>query len=496
MSSFSIKYDVDDLNSKSRLDSCSSDESPSKSSKCICNRIANLFNDVLNKTEATSQSKADLSPDQDLALVHRELKLLRRSQYDLTYKFNMLLSRLDSSFPSDANFAHANNPNQNPSNPLNTSHSSTNSPNLLTGAKKRKFNSNASSSNNSKVNEQETTTAAAGTATVTIKNSPSRPCSTSSSNSNESVRDKAPSSEKTNSSLSDRMVKANNEAINEESELENDHPVELYENEFDENNSEQMDDHLLLNELGASDENDFEGIEDRVEEIDNDENSAPVTHDNSAHTQNDKSKHQNHHNSHLNQRSHASSSQRSDACSVSQHQQHHPLTDGPYGFSNGNRALSNQFNRSAMLNMYKQLPPEFHSHTRHQPPHGMPLNHPASVSHGSHRPNHMASPHNPNRYPSPYMFNPSSGQNRPPPPPPQIPPPGSHLNPFLGHGSYPQHLYTSQFRPPVPGTGSHHPHHGSSPHFSPHPPHSASHSSHSYTKVFFLVVFFCLFFTL
>ena len=113
MESFTIKYDMDDLpmrNTDEHSDSIENANNNSSSSSsnhrhCICHRMARLFSDLLvnNSTTNTSNNKSsrnngsyDEDPDtlNSLTSIHREMKLLRKYQFDLDAKFNLLLAKL------------------------------------------------------------------------------------------------------------------------------------------------------------------------------------------------------------------------------------------------------------------------------------------------------------------------------------------------------------------------------------------------------------------
>lgn len=176
MDSFTIKYEIDDLfaNKNDNLDSTEK----SQKNSCICIRMARLFNDLLSNKENSTISNSSNSPttdtansQQELKNIYKELKLVRKSQNDMLDKFNLIFTKLSPPICSSKNQnsnnrksyflgqngddrqVYANNGEKRPTLLLNNNNKirTTNADdyrereNLLTGAKKRKFNAKVTS---------------------------------------------------------------------------------------------------------------------------------------------------------------------------------------------------------------------------------------------------------------------------------------------------------------------------------------------------------------
>ena len=157
MDSFLIKYDLNDLNTdvnaKNDAEKCSDiseevkykESSRRMDSKCVCTRLASILDGVLQKpssktdSPATDNNQSSTSSSQSdssqLNTIQKELKLLRKYQFDLSNKFNSIMTKLGECNISPKNAT-----------PVETSwvnsgaQRSTDSSVCLTGAKKRKFN--------------------------------------------------------------------------------------------------------------------------------------------------------------------------------------------------------------------------------------------------------------------------------------------------------------------------------------------------------------------
>ena len=169
MESFTIKYDIDDLLPKKQTNPTGEDDAPNNNNStknlvnsCICLRMARMFTDLLSKPEQneTQNSNNAIDPPQpnELKHIHKEIKTLRKYQFELNEKLNYIFAKLssNSSSSSSANQAFKAPPSSNPlakkqSKPQNPSpnsvqKASSSTSALLTGAKKRKFNSSSSKS--------------------------------------------------------------------------------------------------------------------------------------------------------------------------------------------------------------------------------------------------------------------------------------------------------------------------------------------------------------
>lgn len=101
MNSFFIKYDIDDLQVKN------SGNVKNTSTNCICERLTNLFSEVLNKpqtliTEPNQKLKTDSSQNSNIHIetknemkeIYSELRSIRKYQNDLSNKFNLVINKL------------------------------------------------------------------------------------------------------------------------------------------------------------------------------------------------------------------------------------------------------------------------------------------------------------------------------------------------------------------------------------------------------------------
>ena len=110
MDSFLIKYDIDDVMLKNSSNSNSSSKS-NLSTQCICERLANLFNGILNKTESSPppppSSKPELadsnsnSSQPEITAINNELKMIKKYQMDLSNKFNLIIKQLNNNSNSN-----------------------------------------------------------------------------------------------------------------------------------------------------------------------------------------------------------------------------------------------------------------------------------------------------------------------------------------------------------------------------------------------------------
>jgi hypothetical protein len=121
--------------------------------------MARLFNDLLNKKEPEPAPHAgeDQHKSNELKTIYKEIKMLRKYQFELNEKFNYIYTRLTNN-GSKAPKTHANtvkksNKPQQTAKLNKPSTITSGSPSsLLTGAKKRKFNSSKFSNNQSRSN--------------------------------------------------------------------------------------------------------------------------------------------------------------------------------------------------------------------------------------------------------------------------------------------------------------------------------------------------------
>ena len=106
MDSFLIKYDIDDVMLKNSNKS-------NLSSHCICERLANLFNGILNKTESTDLNKSSPPPPKpeladpsqtEITAINNELKMIKKYQMDLSNKFNLIIKQLNNNSNSNVSF--------------------------------------------------------------------------------------------------------------------------------------------------------------------------------------------------------------------------------------------------------------------------------------------------------------------------------------------------------------------------------------------------------
>ena len=155
MDSFLIKYDIDDILLKKN------DNNKHTSSKCICERLTHLFSEVLtsgapSNPQSTSESSnarilqnseaQNLNPtSNEIQNIYTELKDIRKYQFDLFNKFNVVMDKLnckDGNNSSVYRNRHYSNSQKENSNQQKYRHSmnlrNTSNKALLTGAKKRK----------------------------------------------------------------------------------------------------------------------------------------------------------------------------------------------------------------------------------------------------------------------------------------------------------------------------------------------------------------------
>ena len=173
MESFTIKYDIDDLIPKKQTNKTGNGENDvddgesgidalnnnNKSNhknlvnNCICLRMARMFTDLLSKPDQhDAQNSTDPQPN-ELKHIHKEIKTLRKYQFELNEKLNYIFAKLSNSSTHHAFKAPSSNPiakkQSKPANTIspNSIHKATSSSTsgLLTGAKKRKFNSSKTS---------------------------------------------------------------------------------------------------------------------------------------------------------------------------------------------------------------------------------------------------------------------------------------------------------------------------------------------------------------
>ncbi|CAF0942916.1 unnamed protein product [Brachionus calyciflorus] len=164
LDSFTIKYDLEDTIQRQGQSDSENTDQKNHQTNCICNRMARLFNDLLQPTSSSSSSSStstnnsntstnERSNETDLRHIYKEIKLLRKYQFDLNSKFNLLIDKLDtkqntnspcapSSHNSTINTSNNNNNTINNNNKQQSPQSVKLEPKInLTGAKKRKFNS-------------------------------------------------------------------------------------------------------------------------------------------------------------------------------------------------------------------------------------------------------------------------------------------------------------------------------------------------------------------
>lgn len=177
MDSFLIKYDIDDLLVKN-----TDPMNNNTSSKCICERLTNLFSEVLTKSNSHVPSKnnnniqniSDSANKTEIKEIYTELRSIRKYQSDLSNKFNLVINKLDynnsHSFINENKDCNSNRPSYSqthevrngqirPQQLLNNSQfysnlnqatqvsNGDNSSKILTGAKKRKHSSYTSKNN-------------------------------------------------------------------------------------------------------------------------------------------------------------------------------------------------------------------------------------------------------------------------------------------------------------------------------------------------------------
>lgn len=141
LDSFTIKYDIEDLLPREKqTENDDHDTNQANRTNCICHKMARLFSDLLTQSSNTSMvSHIENSGSQtELRHIYKEIKLLRKYQFDLNNKFNLLIDKLDSQMGSNQ----ADKSVTAPITALNkTIKQETKVQMNLTGAKKRKFNS-------------------------------------------------------------------------------------------------------------------------------------------------------------------------------------------------------------------------------------------------------------------------------------------------------------------------------------------------------------------
>lgn len=161
MDSFMIKYDLNDLIAGKKRDSGPKSEedieeeeeeeenrSDKKTSECVCGRLASILDGVLNaKSKPSENGFQQQQQTSELSSIQKELKLLRKYQFDLSNKFNAIMNKLSGGFssPKSASLEPNNQQieqqqNQQQSWSSRISRSTIESSGCLTGAKKRKFN--------------------------------------------------------------------------------------------------------------------------------------------------------------------------------------------------------------------------------------------------------------------------------------------------------------------------------------------------------------------
>lgn len=243
-----IKYDLNDL-----IVNKSSNSKPTTTTNCICHRMARLFGDMLKKNEneesveqesfdSCQQTKNDSN---ELKHIYKELKLLRKFQYDLTSKFNIILNKLDNNNNNISNNSStttkvASSQESASSHMNNSSTSVAKSSSIhLTGAKKRKFNNSYQNLNHHQQqqnryqdDETENNEFDAERSPVRSASVSSATSTTDSTTSNSNISNELLNSNKLDQESSDLLF-IKNEEENNDQDLEGEHELDDLVQSFD-----------------------------------------------------------------------------------------------------------------------------------------------------------------------------------------------------------------------------------------------------------------------